>query len=182
MVQQIEVCLQLPVKHHTKFSYGKIDAFPASGVCWQFKSPVTLQLGCKQIWRWMKIMKDTFGRSVVGHSFSPITMSCLCFQTFHTPELSNFEIFGIRQLQLKFWSYQPLIQVHQFRTLPAQTIERSGPRDTDAADAEDGRAGDFHAILSYLSIAVLFLLPSLPFLPFLPCPALAKRHLHVVYE
>ena len=125
-------------------------------------------------------MKDTFGRSVVGHSFSPITMSCLCFQTFHTPELSNIEIFGIRQLQLKFWSYQPLTQVHQFRTLPAQTIERSGPRDTDAADAEDGRAGDFHAILSYLSIAVLFLLPSLPFLPFLPCPALAKRHLHVV--
>ena len=33
MVQQMEVCLQLPVKHHTKFSYGKIDAFPASGVC-----------------------------------------------------------------------------------------------------------------------------------------------------
>ena len=70
-------------------------------------------------------------------------------------------------MQLKFWSYQPLIQVHQFRTLPAQAIERSGSRDTDAAaDASDGRAGDFHAILSYLSIAVQFLLPSF----LLSCP------------
>ena len=50
------------------------------------------------------------------------------------------------------------------------------PRDTDASAG--GRAGDFHAILSYLSIAVQFLLPSsLP-----SFPALAKRHLHVVCE
>ena len=32
MVQQREVCLQLPVQHHTKCSYRKMDALPASGV------------------------------------------------------------------------------------------------------------------------------------------------------
>ena len=32
MVRQIEACLRLPVKHHTKCSYGKMGAQRASGV------------------------------------------------------------------------------------------------------------------------------------------------------
>ena len=32
MVRQIEACLRLPVKHHTKCSYGKMGAQTASGV------------------------------------------------------------------------------------------------------------------------------------------------------